>query len=65
MFKARLAAFLTNLRNGHHFGGGKPVYIMRVIEYQHRGYPHAHIVVKLDNAPDVKDEAACVLWIDE
>jgi hypothetical protein len=25
--------------------------MMHVIEYQHRGMPHAHIVVKLSNMP--------------
>jgi len=28
------------------------VYIMQVIEYQHRGLPHAHIVYKISYAPE-------------
>jgi hypothetical protein len=26
-----------------------------VIEYQYRGLPHAHLVVRLDNAHDIDD----------
>lgn len=53
VFKAKLTVFLTNLRNGHYFGyDHKVVYLMHVIEYQHRGLPHAHITVKLSNVPD-------------
>ena len=51
------------------------VYIMTVIEYQHRGLPHAHIVYKISYAPegakrdDSEDVAkakteAIVRWID-
>jgi hypothetical protein len=56
VFRARLKAFLHNLRHGKYFGGGKKVYIMHVIEYQHRGLPHAHIVIKLDNCGDTQEE---------
>jgi hypothetical protein len=55
VFHQRLQAFLANIRKGVYFGGrvdddGKfmkgnheVVYLMHVIEYQHRGLPHAHI----------------------
>ena len=44
--------FLHNLRNGKYFRGDTPAFIVRVIEYQERGLPHAHIVVRLKNAAD-------------
>ena len=50
VFHARLQAFLHNLRNGHYFGGDSTVFIIRVIEYQERGLPHAHIVFRLEGA---------------
>ena len=56
VFHARLQAFLHNLREGKYFGGGKPVFIVRVIEYQERGLPHAHIVIRLDDAPRKIDD---------
>ena len=37
VFHQRLEAFLSNLRAGKYFGAHKVVYIIRVIEYQHRG----------------------------
>jgi hypothetical protein len=44
VFQARLQALLHNLKNGKYFGGDKTVFIIHVIEYQERGFPHAHIV---------------------
>jgi hypothetical protein len=55
---------LSNLRNGKYFGGGKIVYIMRVIEYQFRGLPHCHVVFRLDNGPIHSDKCACISWIE-
>ena len=40
-----------NLKNGKYFGS-KTTYILHVIEYQHRGLPHVHIVYRLENGPD-------------
>ena len=37
VFHQRLEAFLANLRAGKYFGTHRVVYILRVIEYQHRG----------------------------
>ena len=63
VFKHRLDRFLYNLQNGVYFGGAKLLYVMRVIEYQNRGLPHAHIVFKLEGVPD-DVEGKCD-WIDE
>ena len=63
VFKHRLDRFLYNLQNGVYFGGAKVLYIMRVIEYQNRGLPHAHIVFKLEGIPS-SVEGKCD-WIDE
>jgi hypothetical protein len=64
VFHARLESLLFNLRHGKYFGGGKTVYIMRVIEYQFRGLPHCHIVFRLDNGPSHSDRMACIQWIE-
>ncbi len=60
---------LTNIhfiiRNGKYFGDGSVVFLIYVIEYQFRGLPHAHIVVRLSNAPDHKNPAATAAYIDE
>jgi hypothetical protein len=52
VFHARLQAFLHNLRQGKYFGGDTTVFIIRVIEYQERGLPHAHIVYRLKHAAE-------------
>jgi hypothetical protein len=36
IFKARLRAFIYNLKNGKYFGGRRTIYLMHVIEYQNR-----------------------------
>jgi hypothetical protein len=79
VFKARLHAFMHNLRNGKYFDdfansqSGQPVrivhrgviYELHVIEYQHRGLPHAHIVLKLTNTPNFRtDRDGVSLWIE-
>jgi hypothetical protein len=63
VFKGKLKMFLQRLRQGAYFGGGKPVYLMYVIEYQHRGMPHAHIVARLTNHPTTLREK--VEWVDK
>ena len=60
----RLSALIHNLKNGKYFGGRKTIYKIYVIEYQHRGLPHAHIVVKLKDVDD-NDKDAKLLFIDE
>jgi len=66
VFRERLHALLANIRNGKYFGQNntKPVYIMYVIEYQHRGLPHAHIVLRLGNMPNNESDAENIKWID-
>jgi hypothetical protein len=67
VFKHRLDKILKNIRNGAYFGPSQLAYVMRVIEYQHRGMPHAHIVLKLANTPNVRinGEAPTSQWIDD
>gem|GEM_PF-2308791 len=67
VFHEKLDRFLFNMRNGKYFGQRhKPTYELRVIEYQQRGLPHAHMVFQLDNIPDWKTEKEeLALWIDE
>lgn len=67
VFKHRLAAFLHNLRYGKYFGNKeKPKFLIHVIEYQHRGMPHAHIVVSFYDAPtsDANTEEELAAFID-
>jgi len=64
VFHARLQALLHNLKAGKYTKGGI-IYMMYVIEYQHRGLPHAHIVVKLSDAPDKQDVDASAKWVDQ
>ena len=65
VFHARLEALLHNLRSGKYFGFRATAYDIRVIEYQHRGLPHFHLVFKLQNMPDREDSSAVIAWIDE
>jgi len=63
VFKNRLSALLHNIKAGKYFDDfdayGRTVvrreivYMMYSIEYQHRGMPHAHIVIRLDNFSDI------------
>ena len=64
VFHARLEAFLHNLRNGKYFGCRKTAYDIRVIEYQHRGLPHFHLVCKLEDMPDRDTPPDVITWID-
>ena len=50
IFKKKLDALIFNLRHGKYFGGRETEYDIRSIEYQHRGLPHAHLVIRLKNA---------------
>jgi hypothetical protein len=65
VFHARLEALLHNLRNGKYFGFRKTAYDIRVIEYQHRGLPHFHLVCKCQYMPDRDNKADVIAWIDE
>jgi hypothetical protein len=53
VFKSRLDQMKMNIRNGKYFDGRELIYTFHVIEYQCRGLPHAHLVVRLDNAHDI------------
>ena len=64
VFHARKNAIIHNIKHGHYFDG-KCAYILHVIEYQHRGLPHAHIVYRLENGPDHNDKIACINFIDK
>lgn len=55
VFKARLDRMKHNLRNGKYFDGCKVIYMVHVIEYQYRGLPHAHIVIRFDRGVDIDD----------
>jgi hypothetical protein len=58
VFQARLKIFLENMRAGKYFDDldedgdlitrRKVIYELRVIEYQNRGLPHAHMIYKLE-----------------
>jgi hypothetical protein len=64
VFKAKLRAFLFNLKHGKYFGNRKTSYLLSVIEYQARGLPHAHIVARLQDSPVHTDADACSAFID-
>lgn len=55
VFKLKLDILLKNIEKKKYFGNRKIIYLMRVIEYQHRGMPHAHIVIKLSDMPGDND----------
>jgi hypothetical protein len=65
VFHARKQAFVHNLRNGKYFGGRKTAYDIRVVEYQHRGLPHFHLVCKLQHMPGREDRDGVIAFIDE
>jgi hypothetical protein len=54
VFKSRLDLMKKNIRNGKYFGGREITYTFHLIEYQFRGLPHAHIVLRLADAPDIE-----------
>ena len=53
VFKSRLDQMKMNIRHGKYFDGREIIYTFHVIEYQYRGLPHANLVVRLDDAPDI------------
>jgi hypothetical protein len=55
VFKSRMDQMKMNIRNGKYFDGCELIYTFHVIEYQYRGLPHAHLVVRLDDAHDIDD----------
>jgi hypothetical protein len=63
VFHAKKLALIHNLKAGRYFNS-KCAYIIHVIEFQHRGLPHVHIVYRLENGPDHSDKEACINFID-
>ncbi len=55
VFKSRLDQIKMNIWNGKNFDGHDIIYTFHMIKYQYRGLPHAHLVVRLDNAHDIDD----------
>jgi hypothetical protein len=58
-------ALVHNLSNGKYFGARNAAYDLRVIEYQHRGLPHIHLVCKLSDMPDREDLPGIIEFIDQ
>jgi hypothetical protein len=56
VFKSRLDLMKKNIRNGKYFGGREITYTFHVIEYQFCGLSHAHIVLRMVDAPDIEDK---------
>jgi hypothetical protein len=75
IFYQRLKSFLNNIRNGKYFDDfdkdgevtvrREVIYELRVIEYQHRGLPHAHLIYKFSNTPESNESNDCSNWIDQ
>lgn len=71
VFHYKLQALVHNLRTGKYFldnatdthSRHRIAYQMYVVEYQHRGLPHAHIVCRLTNMPDKTRPDLMLLWI--
>ena len=61
VFKARLDMICANIRNGKYFHGSKISYELHVIEYQYRGLPHAHMVIRLEDGIDTDNPDRNVL----
>ena len=53
VFRGRLEKLIAYLKDSF---CGKRKYIIKVIEYQRRGRPHAHIVLSCEDAPTTADE---------
>ena len=64
VFHQKKQALIHNLKAGRYFDS-KCVYLIHVIEFQHRGLPHVHIVYRLENGPDHSDKQACIQFIDK
>lgn len=48
VFSLKLREFISDIESGKYFNNTKPVYVQYVIEFQKRGLPHAHILVRLE-----------------
>ena len=65
VFHEKLSLLLKNIRNGNYFGDSVVLYELRVIEYQNRGLPHCHLILKLSDVPSKSDSIECCEWIDK
>ena len=74
VFYRKLQAILKNMRDGKYFKVNnstreyhKIQFEVRVIEYQRRGLPHAHLVFKFQDQfmPRYEDKPALAAWIDQ
>ena len=67
VFKARLDQLKANIRNWNYFSGSTLKYSFHVIEYQYCGLPHAHLVIRLTDAPDIDnpDKDALINFVNE
>jgi hypothetical protein len=53
VFRSKLRVLLKHIRRGDVFGyDHRPVYELSVIEFQKRGLPHTHVVIRLNNVPE-------------
>ena len=60
-FKIKLGVLMSHLKNGNVFGP-YDLYLSAV-EYQKRGLPHAHVIIKLRNTgPHVLDQMYSRVW---
>ena len=61
VFKIKLGVLMSHLESGKVFGPYD--FHMYVIEYQKRGLPHAHVIVKYKNAgPDILNQMDSWVW---
>ena len=61
VFKLKLAVLMSHLKSGNVFGPYD--YHMSAIEYQKRGLPQAHVIVKFKNAgPDILNQMDSWVW---
>jgi len=75
VFFRKLQAMLQNIRAGKYFKfngteleGYRIHFEVRVIEYQRRGLPHVHLVIKFEehaSLPRYEDKPALAKWIDD
>jgi hypothetical protein len=66
IFKQKLETLLQGIRDGKYFGGRKSTYLQYVIEFQKRGMPHAHMLIRLENfesnsPEDVDEICSCAI----
>ena len=48
VFYEKLNRLISDIKAGKYFGGRKAVYVQYSIEFQKRGIPHAHVLIRLE-----------------